>query len=150
MAKINISVNTKQIDDLAKRLFKRSTDHSKTMGAIAGVMLDAVEENFEQEGRPDPWEPLAPSTVKQRERKGFGGEGPILQREGILAAANQPNSGKDFAEVTNATIYGPIQHFGGKAGRNKKVEIPERPFMVLTDEDVEEIEEIFQSNLDSL
>jgi len=52
--------------------------------------------------------------------------------------------------VTNATVYGTIQHSGGKAGRNKKVEIPERPFMVLTDEDVEEIEDIFQSDLDRL
>lgn len=89
-------------------------------------------------------------TIKQREKQGFGANGPILQREEILAAANQPNSGKDFAEVTNATIYGPIQHFGGKAGRKKKVEIPERPFMVLTDEDVEEIEDIFQNSLDDI
>jgi len=150
MAIITISAVTKEIDALARRLVNKSSDNSKTMGAIAGVMLDAVEENFEKEGRPDPWEPLAASTVKQRERKGFGETSPILQREGILAAANQPNSGKDFAEVTNATVYGPIQHFGGKAGRGKKVEIPERPFMFLTDEDVEEIEDIFQSDLDRL
>lgn len=145
---IRISIDDSDIQDLAKRALKKSGDMSEEMTAVAGIMLDAVEQNFEEEGRPERWHPLAEPTKEQRQELGFGRSHPILQREGTLAAANQADSSSTSAEVTNATEYGPIHHFGGKAGRGKKVTIPERPFMVLTDEDIEEILEVLTDLLE--
>lgn len=51
------------------------------MRNIADIMQDSVEENFEKEGRPEKWEKLKPSTIKQRSKKGYW-QGRILQMRG--------------------------------------------------------------------
>ena len=81
------------------------------MTEIAGVMLDAVEENFEQEGRPEKWTPLADATVEDRRKKGFGPEHPILQRTGTLAASVQAHSSRSEAMVTTNLRYAAIHKF---------------------------------------
>ena len=94
-----------------------------------------MEENFEKEGRPETWTPLADVTVEDRREKGFGPEHPILQRTGTLAASVQAESNRNEATVSTNLRYAAIQHFGGEAGKGKKVKIPPRPFLVLTPED---------------
>ena len=145
-----ISVNTKQIDGLAVRLARKSSDMSEAMTAIAGVMHDAVEENFEQEGRPEKWTPLADATIDERRREKFGPEHPILQRTGTLAASVQAHPSASEATVSTNLRYAVIHQFGGKAGRNKKVTIPPRPFMVLTNEDEDKIVKILKRLLDDI
>ena len=147
---IKFSADTKEIDGLARNLLARSSDMSEAMAAIAGVMLDAVEENFEQEGRPETWTLLAKETVEERRRKGFGPEHPILQRTGTLAASIQADSSHNAAMVFTNLRYAAIQHFGGDAGRGKKVTIPPRPFLVLTQEDEDEIADILKKALRGL
>ncbi len=134
-----VAVSTKEIDGLAIRLARRSDDMSEAMTEIAGIMLDAVEENFEQEGRPEKWLELAEVTKDDREEKGFGREHPILQRTGNLAASVQADSSDREAVVSTNLRYAALQHFGGEAGRGKKVKIPPRPFLVLAPEDEDEI-----------
>jgi len=41
--------------------------------------------------------------------------------------------------VGTNVVYAAIHQFGGKAGRGRKVTIPARPFLKLTDEDLEKI-----------
>ena len=132
---IKVAVSTREIDGLAVRLARKSSDTEETMTEIAGIMLDAVEENFEQEGRPEKWTPLADATVEDRREKGFGPKHPILQRTVTLAASVQAHSSRSEAMVTTNLRYAAIHNFGGEAGRNKKVTIPPRPFMVLTNEE---------------
>lgn len=52
-------------------LKSRLADLSPVMRIISGIMADAVEENFENEGHPDRWPALAPSTIAARQRKGY-------------------------------------------------------------------------------
>ena len=130
-----IELNTKEIHSLAVRLVRRSLDLSEAMTEIAGIMLDAVEENFKREGRPETWTPLAEATVEDRREKGFGPEHTILQRVGVLAASVQADSGRDEATVHTNLSYAALQPFEGKAGRGKKVVTPPRPFLVLVPED---------------
>ncbi len=118
------------------------------MTEIAGIMLDAVEENFEKEGRPETWTPLADVTVEDRREKGFGPEHPILQRTGTLAASVQAESNREEATVSTNLRYAAIQHFGGEAGKGKKVKIPPRPFLVLAPEDEDEIAGVLRKLLD--
>jgi len=98
------------------------------MQNIVGIMLDSVEENFEKEGRPDKWEKLAPSIIKQRTKKGYW-PGRILQMRGELAASITSKYDKDSAIVGTNKVYAAIHQFGGDAGRGRKVKIPARPYL---------------------
>ena len=100
---------------------------------------DAVEQNFEEEGRPIKWSPLAPSTKKQRAKKGtFPGK--ILQDTGQLTASIQADSDKTTATVSTNDFRAPILHFGSKTGRDGKTIIPPRPILILTKPDQGEIQ----------
>lgn len=112
-------------------------DLTPLMRSIAGIMADAVEENFAQEGRPK-WLPLKPSTIKQRTRRGYW-PGRILQQRGQLAASISAQSDATSAVVGTNLVYAAIHQLGGYAGRGRKTRIEPRPFLVLTAEDLGEI-----------
>lgn len=135
------------------RLEQAAANRAPLMRAIAGVMADAVEENFAQEGRPK-WQGLKPPG-----RPG----GKILQKSGQLAASVVSDSDNDSAVVGSNKKYAAIHQFGGKTRaheirpRNKKAlafggrvlskvnhpgsDIPARPFLMLTPGDESEIEQ---------
>jgi phage virion morphogenesis protein len=48
----------------------------------------------------------------------------------------------DKVVVGTNVVYAAIHHFGGQAGRGRKVTIPARPFMMIQDEDWKEINEV--------
>jgi phage virion morphogenesis protein len=79
------------------RIARKGKNAVPLMREIAGIMTDAVEENFEKEGRPK-WAPLAASTIRNRQRKG-NWPGRILQVRGKLAASIQ----SDY-DATNAVV----------------------------------------------
>ena len=68
-----------------------------------------------------------------------------LQVERNLLGSISPTHTSDTAIVGSSMPFGKgyaaIHHFGGKAGRGRKVTIPERPIFELIDEDFEEIPE---------
>ena len=118
----------------------RLADTLPLMKLIGEVAMASVQENFEVGGRPS-WQPLAPATVKAK------GHSKPLVASGILknvimkASANEVLVGVQPA----AKEYAAIQHFGGKAGRNHSVTIPARPYMLLQDEDLQEIDELVRN-----
>lgn len=137
---IEIKIDAEKVMKLLGDMAKRGTNLKPVMKKIAGIMHDAVEQNFEEEGRPVKWKALAASTIKQREKKGYW-PGKILQQSGRMASSiEQGYTGKSAWTGTNAK-QAAIQHFGGKTGRGRKVTIPERPFMKLSKEGLKEIEE---------
>lgn len=77
------------------------------MKKLAGLMEDAVQENFEQQGRPK-WLGWSPRYAKQR------GPGQILQRSGRLAASITAYSDNEMATVGTNVIYAGIHQSGGK------------------------------------
>ncbi|GBD39828.1 hypothetical protein HRbin37_02114 [bacterium HR37] len=145
---IEIKVDDREIKELLKRILKKSNDMSPAMKDIADIMLDAVEKNFEEEGRPS-WPPLSPSTIKERQRKGFW-PGKILQREGTLAGSISEDHGPLYALVGTNIKYAPIHQFGGRSGKGHRARIPARPFLSLTEEDKDGIVEVLREFLDSL
>ncbi|MET0466941.1 MAG: phage virion morphogenesis protein [Chitinophagaceae bacterium] len=106
--------------------------------AIREVIIPSIKKNFAVEGRPA-WQGLEPSTVISR-----GSAHPILQRKrNLLRKATQINIwsvDKDSAAVTglDTRVKYAKYHQGGT--RN----MPQRVFMILQDEDQDEIENIFQ------
>lgn len=142
---IEIKIDSRKLQDALNRLAQRTGNLAPLMSSISQDMLDAVEENFEQQGRPR-WKSLAESTIEQREKLGYW-PGKILQMRGELAASVQAESGANYALVGTNKIYAAIQHFGGKAGRGKKTEIPPRPFLALRPEDERRIMQRIEKHL---
>ncbi|BCB96788.1 Mu-like prophage FluMu G protein 2 [Dissulfurispira thermophila] len=134
---IKIEIDDRKFKAEMEELIRRVTDRRALMRQIAGIMHYAVEENFAEQGRPR-WLPLSPKTIAMRQKKGYW-PGKILQMRGELAASITQQSDNDSAIVGTNKVYAAIHQFGGKAGRGKKVDIPARPFLKLTDEDLEEI-----------
>lgn len=159
---VQIRIDNRPIIDILGRLMERGGDMSVPFRQIAGVMAHAVEKNFEQEGRPEPWLELSEATKAARllartsdaemRRQIRAGEVDfgrmrILQDSGRLASSITAESDRFSATVGTNTLYAKIHHFGGQAGRGRKVEIPARPFLVLAEDDVEEIVDILERHL---
>lgn len=136
---IEIKIDDKDVKGLLNELLNRVKDLSPVMRNIAGIMHNAVEENLKQEGRPK-WKPLSSKTIKAREKKGYW-PGKILQMRGELASSITSKYDSSSAMVGTNKVYAGIHQFGGKAGRGRKVEIPARPFLKLTDQDIEDIKQ---------
>lgn len=107
---IEIGLNFTQVDEAARRLEGFSRSKRPLMRAIAGIMADAVEENFAREGRPE-WLGLAPATRKRRD----GGK--ILQDSGRLASSIVARAEADSAMVGTNLLYAAIHQFGGEITR---------------------------------
>ncbi|WP_047396535.1 phage virion morphogenesis protein [Chitinibacter sp. ZOR0017] len=152
---IQVEIDTSRLEALFERLAKAAASPAPAMRAVAGVMLDAVEENFVQEGRPR-WLGLKP---------GYRTGGRILNNTGRLAGSLVKSSDATGAQVKagNSEVkYAAIHQFGGQTrphlivARNAKAlkfgnryaksvkhpgsKIPARPFLKLMPEDEAEIE----------
>lgn len=131
---IDIKIDDKDVTNLLKTLQSRVQHMQPIMRQVAEIMRDAVEENFEKEGRPEKWKHLSPSTVVQREKKGHW-PGKILQVEGQLASSISAKATNTEAIVGTKKKYAAIHQFGGQAGRKHAVEIPARPFLKCISQD---------------
>lgn len=129
-----IEIKVQGIDNVLaafNELLRRGQDLTPVMKEISQALLDQTEENFDQEGRPR-WPDLAPSTIRERSRKGYW-PGKMLQRTaGGLASSVEPHYDAVSAALRVAKPYAAIQQLGGKAGRGHKVTIPPRPYLPIT------------------
>lgn len=112
MADLEITIEVENIDRALQEIARRIENTAPAMRQIKGVMLDAVEQNFEEQGRPK-WVDLAPSTKKQRAAQGKW-PGKILQVSGRLASSITGESGNGFATVGTNLEYAAIHQFGGE------------------------------------
>jgi phage gpG-like protein len=112
---------------------------------VGKILLNAVMDNFEVEGayfqRGLPWAPLAPSTVRQRERLGYSPI-QILRRTagdaGLLGSINFSATGTGVTLGTNVD-YAKHLHFGTRY-------MPPRPIFpdqILPPEVIEDITDAF-------
>jgi len=106
---------------------------------LGALGKQAVEENFEQQGRPR-WQGLSEVTKRMRAKKGY--TGPILQVTGDLRdSVTISPPGLDSIDIGSNLEYAAIHQYGGRAGRGRKVNIPDRPFIHLEADDEEEMAE---------
>ncbi|EIC13949.1 phage virion morphogenesis protein [Kingella kingae] len=119
----NLFVVQNQIDRLGAGL---SDNRFLLMKQLAGTMHHAVRQNFKQGGRPK-W-----LGIEYRNGK------PLIDTGALRDNINQAYD-NDTALVGTNMVYAAIHNFGGMAGRNRKVRIPARPFLVLTNEDKQDL-----------
>ncbi|MDU7784837.1 MAG: phage virion morphogenesis protein [Aggregatibacter aphrophilus] len=131
MIEIEIN-NAQQIASILNKLANAAQDRTPLMRSIAGTMESAVLQNFDVGGRPK-WLGL-------KYRQGT----PLVDTENLMNSITSYYD-NDSAEVGTNEPYAAIHQFGGKAGRGRKVDIPARPFLVLTPQDEDDILEDVQA-----
>jgi phage virion morphogenesis protein len=156
---INAKIDYKPVMDALNRAASAMRNTRPLMGAVAGIMAGAVEDNFAQQGRPK-WQDLKASTKLSRAKQGTW-PGKILQRSGGLAASIQQSFSASQAIVGTNKVYARIQNDGGRTKphvirpKYKRAlsfggivvrsvnhpgsNIPARPFLRLTPGDLREI-----------
>ena len=135
---IEIKIDNNDVERKLLELAQKSENLRPLMKNIAGIFASATEENFKNEGRPDKWTELSEATKTQRtKQKKWPGQ--ILQVSGQLASSISTQYDDESAVIESNLDYAAIHQLGSQVGKNKKVEIPARPYLKLTDDDFNEI-----------
>lgn len=123
MAEITLSIE--ELQGKLERLSKALENKTPLLRRIANTLQNVTEESFDKQASPfgEKWKPNAPKTLqKKRGNK-------ILIQSGLLSQSFTQKVTGSSAQVGTNKEYAAIHQFGGKAGRNKRVTIPARPFM---------------------
>lgn len=135
--KPSIGLSARQLDifGLSIRSFREPLKRS-----IQRVIAPSFKKNFTVGGRPEKWQPLADFTVEMR-----GNDKPILVRSGLLRRTIQQyniwtvdTQKAALLDLPLKIRYGKIQQAG-----NDDTNLPARPFVMLQDEDYDDIERVF-------
>lgn len=120
---------------------RRAKDMSPVFDEYGPYMLRSIDRNFQAEGRPDRWARLAPATIQERIRLGFG-RGPILQRTKKLRRGFRTESGKRTFRIKNIVDYFAHHQYGAP-----KANIPMRRMVVLLVQDRAQFTRIARKHL---
>lgn len=149
------------LSELLRRVHRLATDTRRVEAPLkaAGVlMLGSVEKNFRAQGRPVQWEPLAGSGAGRR-RDGRGryakGKAGRRRRGKILIDKARLKNSISFrlvtagVEVGTNVIYARRHHFGYEGGEGRgHSPTPARPFLLIQDEDIRDIGDIFRRHVE--
>ena len=127
------------------------TDLTPLMDRIGAALEMSAQMRFETKTGPggQKWQDLAASTIRERIRKGYGGQN-ILRRSGDLVRSLNTRSAPDRVIVSlggsgNSTAYARAQHMGATIKRSGVnvggfiIKIPARPSLGIDREDEKEI-----------
>ena len=123
MAEIILSIE--ELQGKLEKLSKALENKTPLLRRVANTLQNVTEESFDKQASPfgEKWKPNAPKTLqKKRGNK-------ILIQSGLLSQSFTQKVTGTSAQVGTNKEYAAIHQFGGKAGRNRKVIIPARPFM---------------------
>lgn len=138
----------KELNSYLTKAAKRLKDLRPALEKSGIAMERSIALNFQAEGRPARWAPLAPWTQWVRDAKGYGREHPILRQTNTLASSITSNiidSGSAVETGTNIS-YAKLLQEGGTNSAGKHV--PARPFVLFQPDDITEIERIFDNEVE--
>ena len=157
--KLHIDIDDRRINEVLSRLIATGQDLEPVMEDIATYGESSTRGRFNQSVDPDgkPWKPS--QRVQER-----GGK--TLIDHGHLLDSIVSNAGSDFAEWGSNAIYAAIHQAGGEIRpknkpylafklpdgsfrRVKKVTIPARPFLGISDEDEGNIVDLIVQNINA-
>ena len=140
-AAISVKTDDRDVQRLLGGVLKRLSDTGAAMKIMGEIGRTSIVRNFEKGGRPDKWKKLSPATLKKKKggkilvNQGFAG--------GLMGSVSYKATSKKVV-LAAGKIYAAIHHFGGMAGRGRKVEIPARPYMMIQDEDWREMKDALE------
>lgn len=154
--RVDFAVEDSQVTASLHRLIALGRDAGPVMADIAAFGERSTRDHFRAETGPDgkKWKPSLRAQI-------IGGR--TLTKDGHLAASISGRHGRDFAEWGANRIYAAIHQFGGeiraKGGtlrfrlanggfaQVKKVMMPARPFLGISDDDREDILDIIAARI---
>lgn len=136
-----------QLDAVAKHL-----DMEPIFDQIGDALVSSTQLRFRDGVSPEgkPWANLSPVTIKRRRKKGKGGV-QILVDTGVLRGSIAKRVANNELLVGTDKRYGGTQQLGTRQGQYGRMargnpipwgDIPARPYLGLSKEDIEEIKEI--------
>ncbi len=104
----------RQLNEAFRRV---SGDKTQLMEMIGESILESVQENFQQEGRPQKWDGLEESTKVQRRKLGRS-QGKILNRSGASGLLGSINyqAGSESVSIGTNRVYAKTLHYGARRG----------------------------------
>ena len=154
---ITIQIDDRDVMRALNALRSRVRDMTPAMRAAAQVLRSDILERFDAQTSPDgsAWKPLSAASILSRARRhapaGYrkrraqtvarfaGGAKALLDTGQLRNSIKVLRVSSTEALVGTRLPYAAIHHFGGKAGRGRKVTIPARPFMGLSRDGKQEI-----------
>ena len=114
--------------------------HPRKLYGVLGETLKKIHaERFKQEVDPqgNGWQPLSAKTLARKQKKGKSTK--ILRQNGYLSDRTAYNYNDKNVEFGSDAKYARLHQFGGKAGRGKKVTIPKRPWLGVSQQDEQKL-----------
>jgi len=155
---VDVEIKDRELKRVFTRLMRNAKNLTPAFREIGEIVRSSVIRNFQKGGRPEKWIPTKirsiyqaytgqktragarrrAYTIRGRLTKGF--ERYTSGKKTLIDRARLQNSVTARAETDKVTVgtnlvYARIHQLGGMAGRNKKVKIPARPYLLVQDED---------------
>ena len=131
MAGVKLTGDWKSFESMIGKTITKMRHTQTLTEAIGETLVASTKERFENEERPDgtKWD-------KSIRAQAEGGQ-TLTDRAVLKGSIGYEASPKQVA-VGTVEVYGAIHQFGGKAGRGRKVTIPERAFLGISEDDRDE------------
>lgn len=136
---IKISLNDTQAVEKLHRIANQLKQPRKLYGVLGETLKKIHAERFKQEVDPEGnnWQPLSAKTLARKQKKGKSTK--ILRQDGYLSDRTAYNYNDKNVEFGSDAKYARLHQFGGKAGRGKKVTIPKRPWLGVSQQDEQKL-----------
>lgn len=145
MAASGIRINWNGFLDTLNRASSGLTDTQGLMAEIGKAMKGQTIRRFQAGVDPEgnAWTPVKNPRRDSRGRRRSGRASPLVDT-GRLRNSISFSATPFEVYVGSNLVYARIHQLGGQAGRGRQVTIPARPYLGLSEEDIEEIKSIVQ------
>lgn len=140
---LTVTVDKRNFDKSMSGILKRSRSSRPAYSQIATRMEAATVRRFNTTSAPNgkSWKPLAESTIRQRRE----GSAKPLNDTGTLRSSIQSLGMRRRAIAFSSLNYARIHNKGGKAGKGRKVTIPQRQFLGLSAKEIKRYNRLLQT-----
>lgn len=136
-------------DDLVRLVDRIANPGNSQKRSISDAIRRSFQDNFtRQQSGNGSWASLAPSTVLDRQKKGFGGSGPILVRTGGLRASWVSEGSNHYSSVRSSGGYTIFEEGSSSAiarfNELGTARMPARPVSLLSDSQEQRISDVIE------
>ncbi|QIW15846.1 phage virion morphogenesis protein [Pasteurellaceae bacterium RH1A] len=126
---IKITLNDTQAVSSLQQIARQLESPRRLYGILGESLKKIHNQRFKQEIDPEGnrWQALSDRTLALKRKRGKSLK--ILRQDGNLADRTAYNIKADGVEFGSSQPYAALHHFGGRAGRRRKVTIPARPWL---------------------
>ncbi|MCW7554442.1 phage virion morphogenesis protein [Endozoicomonas gorgoniicola] len=148
MAGVTLTQNIKGLEALAERLNQlASADYNDLLEQIGGMVESQTQRRLSEEKEApegSPWEPLSDDRATRKSEWSSGG---MLEYQGHLLDSIAYQVSGDEVKIGTGLIYGAIHQLGGEPVGKP---IPARPYLGLSSDNENELNEVIEAWLSQL